>query len=176
MNRRAFLASAAACGLGAVSCQRTQSTGEVKGRADRKVAPAFALQDADGRTANLADYRGKVVVLNFWATWCTPCKIEIPWFVNFERQYKDRGFAVLGVAMDNEGWDVVRPFLAESGINYRVLMTDEKTRELYGGIEEVPTTYLIDRDGRIARTHLGLVSRDIYEKDIKTLLAQPAAS
>src|SRR3954447_7712257 len=73
----------------------------------RKPAPAFSLQDTDGKAVTLAEYKGKVVLLNFWATWCGPCKIEIPWFAEFERKYKDRGFAVLGVAMDDEGWSVV---------------------------------------------------------------------
>ena len=78
----------------------------VKEEKTRRVAPDFALKDADGKTVRLADYRGKVVLLDFWATWCGPCKMEIPWFMEFERKYKDRGFAVLGISMDDDGWQV----------------------------------------------------------------------
>ena len=107
-----------------LSCSSTGkpiTAGSVKPDKDRKVAPSFELKDVDGRTVRLADYRGKVVLLNFWATWCGPCKIEIPWFMEFERNLKDRGFAVIGIAMDDEGWDVVKPFISEFGVNYRIV-------------------------------------------------------
>ena len=82
------------------SAEKSADTnGELKPAADRKAAPAWTLKDSDGRAVSLSDYKGKVVLLNFWATWCGPCKIEIPWFVEFEQKFKDRGFAVLGVAM-----------------------------------------------------------------------------
>lgn len=136
----------------------------------RKPAPAFSLKDSNGQTVQLSDYRGRVVLLNFWATWCGPCKSEIPWFVEFERQYKDRGFAVLGVSMDEDGWDVVKPFLAGMNVNYRVLMGDEAVAQAYGGVESLPTSFIIDRQGRIAATHIGLVSRGAYEKDLEALL------
>jgi cytochrome c biogenesis protein CcmG/thiol:disulfide interchange protein DsbE len=136
----------------------------------RKVAPNFTLKDSDGRAVQLADYRGKVVLLNFWATWCGPCKIEIPWFTEFERRHKDRGFAVVGISMDEEGWDAVKPFISEYRINYRVLMGNVRTAELYGGVEALPTTFLIDREGRIAAVHEGLVSRSRYERDLIQLL------
>ena len=78
--------------------------------------PDFALKDSTGQTVQLSDYHGKVVLLNFWATWCAPCKIEIPWFMEFQREYKDRNFAVLGVSMDEDGWDAVRPYMANHSI------------------------------------------------------------
>src|SRR5213083_764034 len=87
--------------------------------AGRKDAPDFALKDANGATVHLSDYKGKVVLLDFWATWCGPCKVEIPWFKDFERENKDKGFAVLGVSMDQDGWDVVKPFAHQLDINYR---------------------------------------------------------
>lgn len=137
---------------------------------DRKPAPAFTLKDADGREVKLADYKGKVVLLNFWATWCGPCKFEIPWFIEFEKQYKDRGFAVLGVAMDEEGWEVVKPYISDKKVNYRVVMGSDPVAQLYGGIDSLPTTFMIDREGRIAFTHIGLQAKSNFEDDIKALL------
>jgi peroxiredoxin len=141
----------------------------VKDHKDRKAAPEFALKDANGQTVHLADYRGKVVLLDFWATWCGPCKIEIPWFQEFERQNKDKGFAVIGVAMDEEGWDVVKPFAKYVGINYRLVIGDESTADLYA-ISAWPTTFLIDREGRIASAHVGLSGKRDFEDEIQELL------
>ena len=121
----------------------------------------------------LSSLKGKVVLLDFWATWCGPCKIEIPWFIEFERTYKDKGFAVIGVAMDDEGWSVVKPFIADMAINYRILQGDEATGELYGGIEALPTTFLIGRDGKIAASHVGLTGKDEFEDGIKKLMGAP---
>ena len=144
----------------------------VKPDKDRKTAPDFALKDADGRTVRLSDYRGKVVLVNFWATWCGPCKIEIPWFMELEQENKDRGFAVLGVAMDEGGWDAIKPFLAELRVNYRTLLGTDMVAQQFGGVEALPTTFVIDREGRIASTHVGLVNKSDYENDIEALLAR----
>jgi peroxiredoxin len=143
--------------------------GAAKGTAS-KTAPNFTLKDSDGRAVSLTDYKGKVVLLNFWATWCGPCKIEIPWFVEFEQKYKDRGFAVLGVSMDEDGWEVVKPYLAKSKINYRILLGNDDVAKQYGGVESLPTTLVIDRTGTIHSKHEGLVSKSEYEKDIMALL------
>ena len=143
---------------------------------DRKPAPEFELKDADGKTVRLSDYKGKVVLLDFWATWCGPCKIEIPWFIEFERQYKDKGFAVIGVSMDEEGWTVVKPFVSDLAINYRVLQGNDSTADLYGGVNALPTTFLIDREGRVAWKHEGLAGKDDFEDRIKTLTARSASS
>ncbi len=122
----------------------------------RKVAPDFALKDANGATVHLADYKGKVVLLDFWATWCGPCKVEIPWFMEFEQQFKDRGFAVLGVSMDDGGWADVKPYIEKQKINYRILLGNDQIGDAYGGVDSLPTTFLIDRDGRIAAKHEGI--------------------
>ena len=108
---------------------------QVRATKDRKTAPDFSLKDENGKTVKLSDYRGKVVLLNFWATWCGPCKVEIPWFMEFEQQYKDKGFAVLGVAMDDEGWQAVKPYLTERKVNYRMLLGDDSVTQLYGGVD-----------------------------------------
>ena len=141
---------------------------------DRRTAPDFALKDADGRTVRLSDYRGKVVLLDFWATWCDPCRYEIPWFMEMERKRKDRGFAVLGVSMDDDGWEAVKPFIAELGVNYRVLVGNDEIAQLYGGVDALPTTFLIDREGKIAFVHVGLGNRRDFEDGVEQLLQTPA--
>ena len=138
----------------------------------RKAAPDFTLTDANGAAVKLSDYKGKVVLLNFWATWCGPCKIEIPWFIEFEKAYKDRGFATLGVSMDEDGWNAVRPFVSQKAINYPVMIGSDRLADLYGGIDSLPSTFLIDREGRIASVHIGLIRKHDYEAEIQTLIAQ----
>jgi peroxiredoxin len=172
----AFAAAAvAACFLtGCGSEPRSvKAANAVKAEKDRKPAPEFALKDADGKTVHLEEYKGKVVLLDFFATWCGPCKIEIPWFMEFERNYKDKGFSVLGVSMDDEGWEVVKPFLADLGVNYRVVIGNDATAQIYGGVDALPTTFLIDRSGRIAAIHIGLASKRVFEDGIQQLLQDP---
>jgi peroxiredoxin len=139
-----------------------------------KPAPDFSLTDATGETVKLSDQKGKVVLLNFWATWCGPCKVEIPWFISFQQQYKDRNFTVLGVAFDDDGWTSVKPYIAEHKMNYRVLVGNDALDKAYGGVESLPTTFLIGRDGRIASKHVGLISKSSYQEEISRLLAAPA--
>src|SRR5205807_2034267 len=148
----------------------------VKEESKRQNAPEFALKDVDGKTVRLSDYRGKVVLLDFWATWCGPCKIEIPWFMEFEQQLKDRGFAVVGVSMDEDGWGVVKPYLQEMKINYRILLGNEQVGAIYGGVDSLPTTFLIDRQGKIASVHIGLDrGKEDFKNDIVRLLDAPRA-
>lgn len=154
------------CGVQSEGTAEAASPGD----SSRKAAPAFILKDGDGRNVSLADFKGKVVLLNFWATWCGPCKIEIPWFADFEQKYKDRGFAVIGVAMDDEGWEVVKPYVAKSKINYRIVSGNDDVAAKYGGVDSLPTTFIIDQNGRIASTHVGLVSKSDYENEIVKLL------
>jgi cytochrome c biogenesis protein CcmG/thiol:disulfide interchange protein DsbE len=140
---------------------------------DRHTAPDFTLKDADGKTVHLADYKGKVVLLDFWATWCGPCRIEIPWFIDLERKEKDKGFEVLGVSMDDNGWEDVKPFLAQMKVNYRVVIGDDDVSKAYGGVEDLPTTFLIDRQGKIAAIHIGLdAGRKEFEDGIQELLQE----
>jgi peroxiredoxin len=155
---------------GCGNSERSVKAATVKPGKDRHQAPEFALKDSYGKVVHLSDYRGKVVLLDFWATWCGPCKIEIPWFMELERKNKDRGFAVLGVSMDDEGWEVVKPFLDELGVNYRVILGSDSTAQAYGGVDALPTTFLIDREGKIAAVHVGLASRRDFEDGVEQLL------
>jgi cytochrome c biogenesis protein CcmG/thiol:disulfide interchange protein DsbE len=140
---------------------------------NRKPAADFTLRDANGTPVKLSDYRGKVVLLNFWATWCGPCTLEIPWFIEFEQQYKTQGFAVVGVSMDEEGWTAIKPYVAAHKMNYRVLLGDDSVSQLYGGVESLPTTFLIDRKGRVAfPPHIGLAGKNEYLKEIQSLLGE----
>jgi cytochrome c biogenesis protein CcmG/thiol:disulfide interchange protein DsbE len=137
---------------------------------DRKLAPDFALQDANGSSVKLSDYRGRVVLLNFWATWCGPCGLEIPWFVEFEQQYKSQGFEVVGVSMDEDGWKAIKPYVTEHKVNYRVLLGSDSVTQLYGGVDSLPTTFVLDRGGKIAFVHVGLAAKEDYLSEIQGLL------
>jgi len=174
MSRIHVAAASAALALLLASCSRPSSLpSELKSEGQRKPAPNFSLKDADGNAVNLADYRGKVVLVNFWATWCGPCEAEIPWFIEFEKKYKDQGFAVLGVSMDDDGWKSVRPYVASHKINYRVMIGSEVVSQQFGEIESLPTSFVLAREVRIASNHIGLVDKVDYQNEIVKLLEDP---
>jgi cytochrome c biogenesis protein CcmG/thiol:disulfide interchange protein DsbE len=137
---------------------------------DRKIAPDFTLNDASGSPVTLSEDRGKVVLLNFWATWCAPCKTEIPWFVEFTRRYAGNDFAVIGVSVDDGGWKSVRSFIDEQRVNYPIVIGNDSVAHLYDGVQSLPTTMIIDRSGRIAAVHTGLCKQSEYESDIRAVL------
>jgi cytochrome c biogenesis protein CcmG/thiol:disulfide interchange protein DsbE len=144
----------------------------VQPASERKAAPQFSLKDSTGKTINLTDYRGKVLLLDFWATWCTGCKMEIPWFSEFEKAYGARGFAVVGVSMDESGWSVVKPFLAKNHLPYPILLGDGPTARRFG-IRALPDTFLIDRQARVAAAYrASLVDKNDVEANIKALLSE----
>jgi cytochrome c biogenesis protein CcmG/thiol:disulfide interchange protein DsbE len=170
MSRVKTALVASAFMLTLASCSKPR---ELKSEAQRQAAPNFTLKDADGNPVRLTDYRGKVVLVNFWATWCGPCEVEIPWFVEFEQKYKDQGFAVLGLSMDDDGWKAVRPYVASHKINYRVMIASEIVSQQFGDIEALPTSFVLDRQGRIANNHVGLVDKRDYQNEILKLLEVP---
>jgi len=135
----------------------------------RKAAPNFSLDDSEGKTIRLADFQGKVVLLDFWATWCHGCMTEIPWFMEFQGKYKADGLAVIGVSVDDDGWKSVKPFLAERKFNYPIVVGNQGLEKLYS-VEAPPVAVLIDREGKIVETHQGVVDKDAFENQIKDLL------
>ncbi len=137
------------------------------------VAPAFSLKDISGREVRLNDFKGKVVVLNFWATWCGPCKIETPWLVEFREQFFKQGVEVVGVSLDSLGeYDPaeIAAFAAEHKIKYPLLMGTREVYESYGSPRGIPITFLIDQQGRIRHLHSGLISIDVLKQEVKLLL------
>ena len=135
----------------------------------RKAAPDFTLNDSKGAPVKLSDYKGRVVLLDFWATWCYGCGLEIPWFVDYEKKYKDSGLAVIGVSMDDDGWPVVKPFIEAKEINYAIVLGNADLAKLYK-VKNMPVTLLIDREGKIAESYFGMVDRASCEAKIQSLL------
>lgn len=147
---------------------RPNSAGTLQG----KPAPDFSLASLDGKaTLKLSDFHGKAVLLNFWATWCEPCKIEMPWFVELQKQYGPQGLQVLGVAMDDTDPKDISEFAHKMGVNYPIAVGKEAVGDQYGGIPYLPSTFYIDRDGKVVDRVYGLVSRSEIEDDIKKALS-----
>ncbi len=149
----------------------TGVSGEIVAAKLRKAAPGFVLTDSTGAAVDLSSYKGKVVLLDFWATWCGGCKVEIPWYIEFASKYKDSGLAVIGVSMDEEGWKLVKPFLAAKKMNYPVVIGDEGLAKKYG-LEAMPMTLVIDREGKVAVSHTGLVDKVGFEDEVRTVLGE----
>jgi peroxiredoxin len=132
-------------------------------------APEFSLTGLDGKPLRLADYQGKVVLLDFWATWCVPCRAEIPHFVDFQNQYREQGLQVVGISMDDDA-KPVREFYQQFKMNYPVAMGTDKMAAAYGGVLGLPITFLIGRDGRTAAKYIGETQMPVVEAEVKSLL------
>jgi peroxiredoxin len=149
----------------------TQETDAVTSPLLGKPAPGFALRDLAGHRVSLADYRGKAVLINFWATWCTPCQVEMPWFVALQQKYASQGFTVLGIDKDYpEDLPKVPGFARKMNLNYPVLYGNAKTYAEYGCCDYLPTSYYVDRDGTVRIATVGLGERDTVETYIRRLL------
>ena len=135
-------------------------------------APGFQLTSLDGKPLTLADSHGRVVLLNFWATWCGPCRAEIPDLVALQNKYKDR-LQILGLVVDDDDQDAVKNFVAEFGINYPVALASDEIRLQYGGIAALPTSFMLDAEGRVVQKHEGLRDPLLYETEIRSLLGLP---
>jgi peroxiredoxin len=138
-------------------------------------APDFALASLDGKTLKLSDYHGKAVLLNFWATWCEPCKIEMPWFVDLQKKYGPQGLQVLGVAMDDAPVKDIADFSQKMGVNYPIVIGKEEVGTQYGGVQYLPSTFYISRDGKIVDRVFGLVSRSEIEANVQKALGAQVA-
>src|SRR5579864_1380690 len=141
------------------------------------VAPNFTLETLDGKNLSLSDLRGKAVLLNFWATWCGPCKIETPWLVELQKEYGSQGLQVVGVAMDDSGKDDIEKFAKDMGVNYPVLLGKEAVGDAYGGVPALPESFFIGRNGKIVERIIGLKGRGEIEDAIKKALnTEPGAA
>jgi thiol-disulfide isomerase/thioredoxin len=144
-----------------------------------QLAPDFTLKDLDGKDVSLSQYKGKVVLINFWATWCDPCRIEIPWLIEMQQKYGDKGFTVLGVAMDEEGKSEVAPFVAKERfdvngqklpMSYPILLGSDAMADKFGGLLGYPTSILISRDGKLIKRITGLLTYEEISKAIESQL------
>ncbi|MEO6828994.1 MAG: TlpA disulfide reductase family protein [Acidobacteriaceae bacterium] len=140
-----------------------------------KQAPAFTLKTVDGKTVSLADYKGKAVLINFWATWCGPCKLEMPWLIDLQKKYEAQGFTVIGISEDDDSPKTVGDFVAKMGVNYPVLMATQAVSKAYGGIDYLPISYYIDRNGKVIAEVGGLISKSEIEANIQKSLAGKGA-
>jgi peroxiredoxin len=151
--------------------RRTHGPIKMVGNVKGVQAPDFNLATLDGQRVKLSDFRGKAVVLNFWATWCPPCKVEMPWFVDLQKQYGKDGLVVLGVALDDTDPPKIAEFAHEMGVNYQVLLGTDQVSDDYGDVQYLPTTFYVDRNGIIMDKAAGLFSREEIESDVKKILA-----
>jgi peroxiredoxin len=137
-----------------------------------QTAPAFELKNLDGKTVSSSEFKGKVVVLDFWATWCGPCRMEIPSFIQLQKKYEKKGFTFVGVSLDQDGPDVVRDFVKKTGMNYPQLMASYEIFKNYGSPDAIPTTFLIDRKGIIRTVLRGYHTQSVFESEIQKLLGE----
>ena len=134
-------------------------------------APDFTLENLEGTAVSLSDFRGKVVLLDFWATWCPPCRKEIPHLKELHTEYGDDGLVILGIALDVKGRRVVAPFVEEHQLPYPIVLGGQEVSRAYGGVRNIPTAFLIDRDGLIRRRYVGYQDKDVFERDLRVLLS-----
>jgi len=160
-----LLALLASCSLG---CMRSQQV--VLPAGARGEAPDFTLNDMTGKPITLSQYKGKVILLDFWATWCGPCAQEIPHFVELSKKYQDKGLAIIGVSIDEGGAAAVKPFIEEHKVDYPIVLGNADLEKSYGGIQGIPTTFIINKSGKVVDSFVGYRDIDVFEKKIQSLL------
>ena len=146
------------------------------GPANGSPAPDFTLKTLDGKEVSLSSMKGKAVMVNFWATWCEPCKIEMPWMVELQDKYRKDGFEIIGVAMDDSDNKEIAAFAKKMNVNYTILKGSEKVADLYGGLDGLPTNFFLDRNGKVIDSFKGLRSESVIVDDIKKALASETKS
>ncbi|HVN47211.1 MAG TPA: TlpA disulfide reductase family protein [Bacteroidota bacterium] len=136
----------------------------------KQLAPNFSLKKEDGTTIELAKLKGKVVIVNFWATWCPPCRAEIPDFIKVQEQYKKNGLVIVGISLDQNGWPAVHAFAAKAKFNYPIVLGNDEVVQAYGGIDAIPTSFIIDKKGYIVDKQVGMLTNETLEPKLKSLL------
>ena len=171
------MAAAALTALLAAGCGGGSKNGEPSTEIDTagrgevgKPAPTFSLADLDGRQVSSTSFRGKVVILDFWATWCPPCKAEIPHLVSLQSKYRDRGLAIVGLSLDAGGAGDVKPFADEHDVNYTMLIANDDVSRAFGGVTMIPTTFVLDRNGVVVKRFIGYTAPEVFEETIQPLL------
>lgn len=137
---------------------------------DQKKAPSLSANTADGTVIDLAKLKGKVVIVNFWATWCGPCRAEIPDFISVYADKKRNGLEIIGISLDEGGWGDVTPYVQRSKITYPIVLGDRNVARAWGNIQAIPTTFIVDKQGNIVETHVGLMTKAQLLAKIKPLL------
>jgi cytochrome c biogenesis protein CcmG/thiol:disulfide interchange protein DsbE len=133
-------------------------------------APDFVLPAVDGTMVQLSDYKGKVIIIDFWTTWCAPCQEQVPILTKLHKSYSEKGLVILGISLDVEGLEVLGPFVHENMVPYKVLMSDDRVNRAFGGIATIPTLYIVDRNGRLVRKLIGFHNYRDLEDEIKRYL------
>ena len=151
-----------------VSSSFVRAAGE--GSDDHPTAPEWKLNDLDGKSVSLSDFKGKVVILDFWATWCAPCRDEIPGFIALQKKFGDRGLVVIGISLDQEGAAFVQKFVKQQGMTYPVVLGDGAVVAAYDGVAALPTTFIINRSGKVVKGHRGFTEPAIFEAEVAPLL------
>jgi len=156
-----------------VAAQQSDRVQVVRLASNPQPAPAFLARDIDGNVVSTADWQGKVVLLNFWATWCPPCREEIPELIDLQNRYKDR-LHVIGISMDDpEEAGLVKKFAVRAGINYPIVMASREIIQEYGGVPALPTSFVVNREGKVVQKHVGLYPTFVYETEARALLGMP---
>ena len=156
-------------GAGVVVLMALFTAGPVAAQ-EKAPAPNFSLKNASGQTVELAKLHGKVVVVNFWATWCGPCRAEIPGMLDVYEKYKGKGLEIVGISVDRDGWPVINPFVKKLNIKYPVVLGNGEVTDAYGGIDAIPTSFFVDREGRVLLRHVGYMSKEDFEKAVRSVL------